>query len=174
MKREMGQTVNNHYRTVDIVQGLKKRLNHYSLVVPNVCGTWHVARFTFHPPATTDQLRAFYDEYKYILHSDYIEFLKLHNGATLFSIGTDAGIEIFSLAQLAEQLERNSLHHLTIARNPTTKFCIRDTAEGLYLAGHNGWVNTYLPISFAQWLGHLIAANGADFWNWKIAQRTQA
>ncbi|UHA74987.1 SMI1/KNR4 family protein [Paenibacillus sp. 481] len=164
--------MNNKYRTVDIVHGLKQRLHRYSLVVPNVYGVWHVARFSFHPPASTDQLRAFYEQHKFILHSDYIEFLKLHNGARLFSIGTDPGIEIFSLEQLAEQLEQKSPHHLTIARSQSTRFCIRNTAAGLYLAGNTGWVNYYLQMSFAQWLGHLITANGADFWNWKLAQPT--
>ncbi|UHA71772.1 SMI1/KNR4 family protein [Paenibacillus sp. 481] len=161
--------------TTKILKGLKKRLNNNSLVIPDVYGNWHVARFSFHPPTTTDQLRAFYDQYKFMLHSDYIEFLKIHNGARLFSVGTDSGIEIFSLEQLAEQLETSSPHHphhLTIARSQSTRFCIRETAAGLYLAGNTGWVNAYLQINFAQWLGHLIIANGFDYWNWKIAQPT--
>ncbi|UHA72161.1 SMI1/KNR4 family protein [Paenibacillus sp. 481] len=165
--------MDNLYRTVDIVQGLKKRLQRYSLVVPNVYGIWHVARFSFHPPASTAQLRAFYDQYRFILPSDYIEFVKLHNGARLFSVGSDRGLEIFGLEQLAEQLQKNSLHHLTIACNASTQICIRDTIDGLYLADHNGWVSDYLQMNFAQWLGHVIAANGSDFWNWKIPQRVQ-
>ncbi|UHA75611.1 SMI1/KNR4 family protein [Paenibacillus sp. 481] len=165
--------MNNNYRTIDIVQGLKKRLNQCTLVVPDVYGNWHVARFTFHPPATTDELRAFYDQYKFTLHSEYIEFLKLHNGAKLFSIGTDKGIELFGLEQLAKQLEVGTPHYLNIVEGHLTRFCIRETADGMYLVGHDGWVNTYLQINFAQWLGHLIAVSGADYWNWKHSRQVQ-
>ncbi|UHA72058.1 SMI1/KNR4 family protein [Paenibacillus sp. 481] len=163
----------NKYSVFKIMNCLQQRVafaQNKTLLIPNVYGELYVGKFAFNSSATKSEIRAFIDKFNIQLPIEYEEFLRCCNGAILFDIGLGMRTEIYGLDMLTKFMNTifdNRPQFLPVASNPKANFFIDATRHENYLFWNEGSPKYIcLEMEFAEWLGHLITANGSDFWNW--------
>ncbi|WP_338472635.1 SMI1/KNR4 family protein [Niallia sp. XMNu-256] len=147
------------------IDALKKRLVQNKLLVQLEDGHLEEVTFHFNPPASENEL----NKLPWYTPKDLEEFIKQHNGATIFNN------TLFSVDEI--------LKYMIIWDCP--KFCIPIGLawDGQWIAcqyevktGENKmWLGEFFnfeeefekyPIDFSTWLDYLIVAQGSSYWLW--------
>ncbi|BBH24459.1 hypothetical protein Back11_58040 [Paenibacillus baekrokdamisoli] len=138
---------------------------------------------TFNEPARDSDFKRLIKETNLIIPPDYMDFLKIHNGGVLYSLGEyGGGIELFSVEEIIENYEfykddlLESFYPIGI-----------DNGEELLLIKSNNcdplrrdknylfWSDVLdledpidLNCNFEIWLDRLVMAQGNKYWYWNI------
>lgn len=120
---------------------LKKRidLSGGDLLIQDSDGEVEPAQFRFNPPATQEDIEELEYTYDVELPQDYVDFLKIHNGAVLFDRGRGEYTELYSISQVYEfanvGIPEVSPGFMPIARHPSCEIFI-DTSRKKTLYVH--------------------------------------
>lgn len=154
----------------DIVNGLRKRLDENGrLAVQSSQGTIFEMGFTFHEPAK----EAVLSQYPF-LPEDYLQFLRLHDGANFFTFEYGGSFMLHSIEKALTQYEEFKKNGFI----PTGKDWfpighVTDMGELCIDLSHPkqhvllfGIPVYSFTCSFDTWLDRMIQVNGAYFWQW--------
>jgi len=174
-----------HGGKMKAILGLKERLTDNRLLVQNEGGYVSTAGFVWREPIDDQKLSAFEKEKGIALPAQYIDFLKISNGALLFEDIEYGqwGCEIFPLESIIAETEKVIAQGWNLNSNWIVfakwrgdcdlfvfdlnrysggeKNYILDGDEG---SNSEEWV--YIKGDFDTWLDRLIVAQGAKYWRW--------
>lgn len=164
------------------MNGLYEKLNENNvLTLQRESGEILKVSCELNKPATDNEIASFIKKTNYNLPNDFKAFLKLHNGAKLFSDGIDY-LEIFSL----EQMEK---YHQEYKTNKNYQGAYNDTWFMIaYYKGYGDYIfidsekaskenNDYLiynqmgdllslDLNFETWIDRFIVSQGSRYWLW--------
>lgn len=162
------------------LNGLKARLPESAqLHIQSTGGqTWFVT-FRFNEAATESQITSFFERRNWAVPDEYRQFLRLHNGAILFTLPDrgGGGVDIFSLEKMEFMRREYEYmfpdHCYPVAMFNTAMILINSEAyiEGKSYLFWQDCINTNefaidLKMDFATWLELLIIAQGSEHWFW--------
>ncbi|QHW30969.1 SMI1/KNR4 family protein [Paenibacillus rhizovicinus] len=86
------------------LESLKNRLTKEGITLRFTAeGSYSEVKFTFNPPATQSEINNYMTKWSITLPEDYLEFLRIHDGGSLFaSPEYGGGIELLSLERIDE------------------------------------------------------------------------
>lgn len=155
------------------LDALNKRLDEKNmLVVQNEEGFLGKLQFRFNPPATEEEIK----KLSFNIPSDYEDFLKICNGATLFDDPENGGgLQLLSVEEILEDYQYIDYPpdwfpigygydgcRLIIALAPERKGYLYWLDNGGSLDDPFGFLN----LTFEKWFDYFIVAQGSKFWEW--------
>ncbi|MFA9560672.1 SMI1/KNR4 family protein [Evansella sp. AB-rgal1] len=156
------------------IENLKNRLQHNKLLVQREDGYLEEELFTFHSPASAEELKKLPD----YIPEELLSFFKKQNGAYLYeSPHGGGGTQLFSISE--------SLEYKDIWECPNHFFPIGCGLDGLWIVcqciegtkENVMWIGEFLNfedeeqfgklnIDYSTWLERFVIAQGSSFWEW--------
>jgi hypothetical protein len=160
------------------LETLKKRLNKNSeLACQNANGSFSTGKCVFNQPIQYEEIIRFQTKLKYELPIDYINFLMINNGCTLFEDSNFGGEILFYRLEEIESntYEDNAEGFLKIGtiyqENIIINLKLYKKGEPNYLMvkdQHDHFLEAIkLESNFEIWFDRFIICQGEKFWNWK-------
>lgn len=157
-------------KVIDIVDSIKKmsEIENYYIFEPGYSPL--KVKFSINPPATKKDIRRLK---KYGLPQDYIDFITLADGASLFEDGWGGSrIEIYSIKEIFKWRDYfKKVGFFKVEEFPVAALrdvgqisinLIKFISNKPYLTYPDD--NCYFSFSFIDWLEKILKANGNEFW----------
>jgi len=167
------------------ILALKERLNDNRLIIQNEGGHVTTAGFSWSEPLDAQKISTFEKENSISLPVQYVNFLKISNGAVLFKDVEyeQWGCEILPLESIIAETEKARSQGWNLNSNWIVYAKWHGDCDLLlfdlnrYLGDEMGYIldgdrgyNTeewdYIKGDFDTWLDRLIVAQGAKYWRW--------
>ena len=170
------------YRIEAVLQALKTRVNDAGeMQVQSMNGYMYQGIFTFHPPATEEQIEELTRTIGEDLPEDYVAFLRLHNGMEMFGSKQYGGaIRFYSVQEcIAQHTCFKEIHKsyedeygscVPIGDFPDRGFIALDMKrckeKGASYIRIFDTLPKLVPGTFEQFFDRLVVSQGAAYWEW--------
>ncbi|CDQ38222.1 MULTISPECIES: SMI1/KNR4 family protein [Virgibacillus] len=156
------------YRTIS---NLKQALKDNILLVPNSNGQPVKMHFQFNEPISKEEINQVEQFEEITLPSDYLYFLSLHNGATLFEPWYGGQFELYRLINVSKTkragLFPENCYPIGDWNGEYLLIDVKKTKDDHYLLWWDSSIESDtkdLQMNFSYWLYQFIVTKGSKFW----------